>query len=91
MSLEEQIGMCSQHYQKWKELALTAKDQMETRKYTDRAFFWLELQTAFITLWSIEQAKGKDPEVKKRILDAKKNLTNKLAQYIDQTLKELEL
>ena len=91
MTLEEQIGMCSENYQKWKNLALTAKDQIETRKFTERAFFWLELQTAFITLWSIEQAKGKDPIVKKQIMLAKKSLTNKLAQYIDQTLKELEL
>lgn len=91
MSFEEQIGMCSQHYQKWKDLALTAKDQLETKRFTERAFFWLELQTAFITLWSIEQAKGKDPIVKKQIMIAKKNLTNKLTQYIEQTLKELEL
>jgi len=91
MTLDEQISMCSQHYQKWKELALTTNDQIEARKYLERAFFWIELQTAFITLWSIEQAKGKDPVVKKRILLAKKNLTSKLAQYIDKTLQELEL
>jgi len=91
MPIEDQIGMCSQNYQKWKELALTAKDQIEVKKFTERAFFWLELQAAFITLWSIEQVKGKEPEVKKRILVAKKNLTSKLTQYIDQTMKELEL
>jgi hypothetical protein len=91
MPIDEQIGMCSRNYQKWRELALTARDQIETKKFTERAFFWLELQAAFITLWSIEQVKGKDPMVKRRILEAKKNLTSKLTEYIDKTMKELEL
>ncbi|MFH0711474.1 MAG: hypothetical protein V1944_02760 [Candidatus Aenigmatarchaeota archaeon] len=91
MPIEDQIGMCSQNYQKWKDMALTSRDQVQSRKFTERAFFWLELQTAFISLWAIEQAKGKDPIVKKKIQVAKKNLSNKLAQYIDQTMKELEL
>ena len=91
MSLEYQINLCSQNYQKWKSLALSANSLQESKKCLERAFFWLELQTAFITLWSIEKAEGKKPEVKDRIFIAKANLTKKLAEYVDQTLKELNL
>jgi hypothetical protein len=91
MNLEYQIDLCSQNYQKWKSLALSANTQEEGKKCLERAFFWLELQTAFITLWSIEKAEGKRPEVKDKIFTAKANLTKKLAEYVDQTLKELDL
>jgi len=83
--------MCTEHYQKWKEQALKAKTIEEGRKSLEKAFFWLELQTAFLSLWSLEQAKGNDPVVKKRLIDAKTRLTKKLADYASETLNELGL
>jgi len=91
MSLESQVSVCSQHYQKWKTMALTAKSMQEAERYLDKAFFWLELQTAFITLFAAEQANGENAEIKQKIINAKANLTKKLANYCDQTLKELNL
>jgi len=91
MNFQYQINLCSQNYQKWKSLALTANSSQEANKYLERAFFWLELQTAFITLWSVEKAEGKNPEVKNKIFTAKANLTKKLADYVDQTFRELDL
>jgi hypothetical protein len=63
----------------------------ESQRYLDKAFFWLELQTAFITLFAAEQTNGSNPGVKRKIFTAKANLTRKLANYCDQTLKELNL
>jgi len=91
MTLATQISTCSQHYQKWKTLALTAKNMQEVQRCLDKAFFWLELQTAFITLVAAEQANGGNEEVKRKIFAAKANLTRKLANYCDQTLRELNL
>lgn len=89
MTLESQIALCSEHYQKWKNQALFAKDIYEARKALDRAFFWLELQTAFITLFALEQARGKDPETKKKLIVAKTNLSKKLADYANEIMKEI--
>jgi hypothetical protein len=83
--------MCSEHYKKWKKLALSAVDQKEANKCLEKAFFWLELQTAFITLSAIEQSKGNDPEVKKQLIVAKTNLSKKLADYAGKILDEIKL
>jgi len=91
MALESQVAMCSQHYQKWKGMALAATDMQEAQRCLDKAFFWLELQTAFITLFAAEKANGKNPEVEQKIFAAKANLTRKLANYCDETLRELNL
>lgn len=89
MSIGNQIALCSQHYQKWKGLALNSQNTVESRKALERAFFWLELQTAFITLHAIEQMKGRDPTVKRRLIIAKANLSKKLADYADEILNEV--
>jgi hypothetical protein len=57
----------------------------------EKAFFWLELQTAFLILFSVEQTKGKDSKVKRSILMAKANLSRRLADYAKQTLDEINL
>ena len=91
MPVEEQIAMCSEHYQKWKDIAFAANDVEESRKALKKAFFWLELQTAFMALWTIEQTKGKDPEVKRQLIMAKTNLSKRLADYANEILDELNL
>ena len=89
MSLETQIELCSENYQKWKNLALNATDLIKSRKYLEKAFFWLELQSAFIVLWSVEKSNSKDKDATRKLIIAKTNLSKKLADYANQTLNEM--
>jgi hypothetical protein len=89
MNLLEQIDICSEHYQKWKSIALNSLDRNEATKAMQRAFFWLELQAAFITLHAIELVAGNDKEKKERILEAKTKLSRKLVEYAKEILNEL--
>ena len=90
MQVEHQIKICSHHYQKWKSLALSAHTIEQTRNFLERAFFWLELQTAFITLFTIEQSKGNDLKVSQKIILAKTNLSKKLTDYAKKILDEMK-
>jgi hypothetical protein len=91
MTIESQIALCTYHYQKWKNLALSANSIEESRKYLERAFFWLELQTAFITLFAMEKVNGENKEFKKKLLLAKTNLTRKLTEYAKEILNEINI
>jgi hypothetical protein len=91
MTLQNQIATCSFHYQKWKNLALSTVDPKEANRCMKKAFFWLELQSAFIALFAIEQAKGNDHNVKKQLIIAKTNLSKRLADYASEILNELNL
>lgn len=91
MNLQNQIATCSYHYQKWKNLALATVDPKEANRCMKKAFFWLELQSAFITLFAVEQTKGKDTKVKRQLLIAKTNLSKRLADYASEILNELNL
>jgi hypothetical protein len=83
--------MCSQRYQKWKDFALSAGSIEESKRYLQKAFFWLELQTAFVTLFVIEKTKGNDPDIKKKLFTAKVNLSKRLTEYVEEVIKELKL
>jgi hypothetical protein len=83
MTIESQIAICSENYQRWKQVALGGD-----AKAMERAFFWLELQTAFITLHAIEQT-HQDRESKQKLISAKANLSKKLADYADEILSEI--
>ncbi|HKZ45087.1 MAG TPA: hypothetical protein VJ343_00080 [archaeon] len=88
MTLKDQINLCSEHYDKWKNLALSAEGLDESRKCLEKAFFWLELQTAFITLFAIENT-FQDSKVEKKLMIAKANLSKKLAEYAKEIISEL--
>jgi hypothetical protein len=91
MSFEDQLEICSFHYNKWKNAALVAENKEEIRKNLEKAFFWLELQTAFIALNSVEKYQGKDPKMKNKLLIAKTNLSKKLANYANQVMDEMKI
>lgn len=91
MSIGNQVELCSQHFNKWRDVALTTFDKALEKKAIERAFFWLELQAAFVVLWAIEQTKGKDPQTKMKLIAAKANLSKKLADYAKEILNELNL
>lgn len=84
MPIQNQIALCSEHYTRWKDIALTRGDI----KAMERAFFWLELQTAFVALHAVEQTRN-DVKTKRKLIIAKTNLSKKLADYANETLKEL--
>lgn len=90
MSIEQQLDLCSRQYKRWKELALKANDIMEIKQCLEKAMFWLELNSAFMTLWSIEQVRGEDPTVQENISKAKANLSRKLADYAKDILDEIQ-
>ena len=89
MFTQSQMSMCSQHYQKWKNLALNTKSLAESRKCMEKAFFWLELQTAFFTLFTIERTEKRSPDTEMKIMTAKANLSKRLAEYAKEILNEL--
>jgi len=90
MSFEDQLEICGFHYNKWKNAALAASNIEESKKYLEKAFFWLELQTAFIALDSVEKVQGKDPKVKNKLLIAKTHLSKKLANYANDVMNEMK-
>lgn len=87
MSVESQIATCDDRYQTWKNKALFTNDIYEARKAVERAFFWMELRSAFLFLLSVEQAKGNDEETKDKLLKAKINLSKKLSLYTRELLR----
>ncbi len=62
----------------------------EIKECLGRALFWLELQTAFMALWNIENTKGSDPMVKRQLITAKSKLSRRLADYANETLEEID-
>lgn len=88
MPLESQLSLCTEHYEKWKSLALSANSLVESKKCLERAFFWLELQTAFITLFTMEKTCN-DPKTELKLISAKANLSKRLAEYAKEILNEL--
>lgn len=83
MSTETQIATCTEHYQIWKDKALFTNDVHETKKSLERAFFWMELRSAFIFLHSVEKTTT-DGETKQKLIQAKLNLSKKLTEYLKE-------
>ncbi len=90
MNLQEQLELCAYYYKKWKKLANSSKSLEEAKKFMKKAFFWLELQSAYLALWSIENLKGKDQKVREKLIIAKANLAKKLADYAEEILREFK-
>ena len=89
MQPREIIETCSTHYQTWKDEALRAQTREEMKRFLDKAFFWLELQSNLLILWTIENTMGNDPNVKKKVEKAQMNVNKKITQYASEVLKEL--
>lgn len=89
MPIQDQISTCSKQYRRWKELALGAENMPELKMCLKKAMFWMELQTAFVALWSVEQTRGDDPEIRRKLILAKSNLSKRLADYAQEVLNEI--
>lgn len=89
MSIRNQVSTCSEQYSKWKKLAMDADTVSGVKECLNKALFWMELQTAFVTLWSIEKTNVNNSAAKTALIKAKTNLSKKLADYAQKTLEEL--
>jgi len=89
-SISRQLDLCSNQYRRWKLLALDARELPEVKKCLGKALFWMELQSAFLALWSVEQVRGREPGVRDKLIVARANLSKRLADYAKQTLDEIK-
>lgn len=89
MPIHEQLATCAEQYSRWKRLALDAQSLPAVKECLEKAMFWMELQSSFVALWSVERSMGNDPSVKRKLIVAKSNLSRKLADYAQKTLDEI--
>ena len=73
----------------WKDKASFTNDIHEAKKALERAFFWMELRSAFIFLLSVEKTNGNDSKTKEKLIQAKINLSKKLSEYAKEMLNEI--
>ena len=78
--IQRHISMCTRHHVRWKRMVGFARTERERERYLERAVFWLEMQTALVSLWAAEQ-KASGPEMKRRLVEAKSNLLVRIASY----------
>ena len=92
MKLEphEIIKTCTPHYQTWKDEALKAKDPEKIKRYLEKAFFWSELQSNLMVLWTIEQTMGDDEKIKEKVENAQLNINKKIMDYAGSVLKDFD-
>jgi hypothetical protein len=90
MNLKEKLELCSKNYKRWRNRVFSAQDLNEAKRAAEKAFFWLELSSAFIWLWNIERLKGNNPKTLEKIVIAKTNLSKKLVEYMEKILEEIK-
>ena len=92
MQLEprEIIRTCSTHYQNWKKEALLAKTPEDTKKFLEKAFFWLELQSNLLILWTVKNTMTDDPVVQEKVEKAQININKKIVEYASSVIEELK-
>ena len=88
LSIQDQIAICNENYLRWKNEALASSGR-KAKKAMEKAFFWLEVQTAFTILHAIEKTSPKDEETVKQLIKAKVKLSKRLSEYAEEILKEL--
>jgi hypothetical protein len=89
MNLQEKLELCSSYYKKWKEKALSSQNLEQIKSAMQKAFFWIELHSAFLILEAMDQ-KSNNPENLKRIILARANLAKKLVEYSEKILEEIK-
>ncbi len=92
MKLEprEIIKTCTPHYQTWKEEALKANNPDKMKRFVQKAFFWSELQSNLLVLWTVENTMGDDPDIKQKVEDAQMNINKKIMDYAETVLKDFD-
>jgi hypothetical protein len=92
MKLEprEIIKTCSPHYQTWKEEALKSKDPIKMKRFLEKAFFWSELQSNLLMLWTIENTMGNDKDIKQKLENAQLNINKKIMDYAKTVINDFD-
>jgi hypothetical protein len=80
MDLKQQLEICYRNYKKWKELALSLNG-IESQKAMERAFFWLEMHSAFFAIGTIEKVRKMSKEDVWRLIQLKSKLVERLSEY----------
>ena len=80
MNLREQLEICYKNYKKWKDLAFSLNGY-EARKAMERAFFWLEMHSAFFAIGALEKTKKMSREDVVKLIQLKSKLVERLAEY----------
>jgi hypothetical protein len=80
MNLKQQLEICYRNYKKWKELAFSLSGS-ESQKAMERAFFWLEMHSAFFAVGTIENSRKKDRETVEKLIEMKVKLMERLVEY----------
>lgn len=88
MTLENTLSLCSENYLEFKRLAENEEDVKEKAKYYRKALFWLENYVAVLSIIQAEKNAKTDEELEK-VEKAKKALLNKLANYLNEIVKDL--
>jgi len=86
----EIIETCTPHYQTWKKEALKAKDPEKIKRFLEKAFFWSELQSNLMVLWTIEQTMGNDEKIKEKVENAQININKKIMDYANSVIEDFE-
>jgi len=79
MDLKRQLEICYKNYKKWKELAFSLSG-IESQKAMERAFFWLEMHSAFFAVGALEKTR-KDRNDITRLIQLKSKLIERLVEY----------
>jgi hypothetical protein len=80
MNVKQQLEICYRNYKKWKELAFSLNGK-ESQKAMERAFFWLEMHSAFFAVNALEKSKSMSKEDILRLIQLKSKLVERLAEY----------
>jgi hypothetical protein len=80
MDLKQQLEICYRNYKKWKELAFSLSG-VESQKAMERAFFWLEMHSAFFAIGTLEKTKKMSKEDVFKLIQLKSKLIERLSEY----------
>jgi hypothetical protein len=80
MDIKQQLEICYRNYKKWKELAFSLSGK-ESQKAMERAFFWLEMHSAFFAVGTLEKSRKMNKEDVLRLIQLKSKLVERLAEY----------
>lgn len=86
-----ELEFCTEKYKKWKEIALNSVSLEEAKKAAEKAFFWLELYSAYLAVLTMENFGKNDLKSKNKIFLARIKICKKLNEYSKQMIEELKL
>ncbi|MEM7825753.1 MAG: hypothetical protein QW412_02760 [Candidatus Aenigmatarchaeota archaeon] len=89
--MKNELEFCTEKYKKWREIALNSQKIEESKRAAEKAFFWLELYSAYLALLTMEKFGRNDLESKKKIFLARIKICKKLNEYSRKMLNELRL